>query len=70
MRDVSVPCPHCAETLEVTRCDKCKSPVIRNDDEEKCSDCEGDFCADHVTDHDCTGEPDESEISEDDEDEG
>ncbi len=65
MADTTVTCPCCDEELKLFKCQKCKGPAVRTEEEE-CSECSKDFCPECINDHDCDGEPEE----ENDEDEG
>lgn len=70
MRDATLECPHCDENIEIFHCDKCKGVAVRNEGAETCTECEGDFCEEHLDDHDCEGQDDEDEPDESDVDEG
>jgi len=63
MADSKRTCPHCDEEIVLFKCQNCKAPAVRDDDE-TCTMCEKDFCPDCRNDHDCDGTPDEE--SEDD----
>lgn len=58
-------CPCCDEEIELFICKKCKTPAVRNDEEE-CSGCAEDFCPDCIDDHDC-GDGEDDEVEEHDE---